>query len=45
MCEPFDFVMNGAGRAFVTFHAKDTYRIAGCKDGRAAAMHYDGYAR
>uniref|UniRef100_A0A7R9ZZS7 EF-hand domain-containing protein n=1 Tax=Pyrodinium bahamense TaxID=73915 RepID=A0A7R9ZZS7_9DINO len=44
MCEPFDYALNGAGRAFLSFHAKLTYRIAACKDGKPQAATLDGFA-
>jgi len=44
LCEPFDYTMNGEGKAFATFHAKHSYSFAGCKDKRPAAMTYDGFA-
>lgn len=44
MCEPFDYVMNGAGRAFLGFHAKHVYRIAACHKGRPRAATLQNYS-
>eukprot|EP00930_Biecheleria_cincta_P021635 TRINITY_DN1597_c0_g1_i4.p1 TRINITY_DN1597_c0_g1~~TRINITY_DN1597_c0_g1_i4.p1 ORF type:complete len:3086 (-),score=717.12 TRINITY_DN1597_c0_g1_i4:161-9034(-) len=40
MCEPYDFVMNGAGHAFPFFHAKHSYMVAACEAGHPVAHPY-----
>eukprot|EP00440_Ansanella_granifera_P064374 gb/GFBE01069792.1/.p1 GENE.gb/GFBE01069792.1/~~gb/GFBE01069792.1/.p1 ORF type:complete len:2508 (+),score=606.03 gb/GFBE01069792.1/:1-7524(+) len=35
-CEPYDYVMNGEGVAFDTFHAVGTYKVAACENGKPA---------
>ncbi|CAE8671921.1 unnamed protein product, partial [Polarella glacialis] len=33
VCEPYDYVVNGAGHAFSNFHAQATYMVARCEQG------------
>ncbi|CAK9064941.1 unnamed protein product [Durusdinium trenchii] len=41
MCEPFDFVMNGAGHAFgVNTNALNTYLVPECQYGKLITKHY-----
>lgn len=43
-CMAFDFVVNGAKRAFNVFQSKSTFTFASCKNGRPAASTLGGYA-
>lgn len=36
-CEPYDYVRNGNGHAFGSFHAVGIYKVAACEGGQAAA--------
>lgn len=36
-CEPYDYVVNGAGHAFQTFHATGLWKMAACEGGRVVA--------
>lgn len=33
LCEPYDYIINGGGHAFLAFHAIGNYMVAGCEDG------------
>merc|ERR1719221_2411514 len=43
LCEPFNWVMNGEGRAFQTFHAKFNYRFAAYQNGHAMSATLTGF--
>lgn len=34
VCAPYDWLLNGQGKAFTTFHAQAVYRVASCQAGR-----------